>query len=261
MKSFSMITKKQSACIAYIKKEVSDYIFSIEKNDVETILLSGSVARGDYYPGKFGAKIDLTFMKKASSVITPEMILGPNLEPHIPYHCTKWGSEEFQIDFHDFIDLNAFQLQGEAKKSALLESVIIYDSNNRYLNELSSINKYTIVDQYNLKTKCISYIHYLLSGYKTNRWEQRDAFQQLHQNLNTSFNEWLKCAYYINNKYAPAEDRRLYYSYDLKLLPDNYISNVSSFLKQDNESELDYRRREHLFRNQFLSFIDRTNCK
>jgi len=255
MKSFSTVSKKQSAYIAQLQKVISDYISTIDKTDIAAILLSGSVARGDYYPGKFGAKIDLTFMKKRNSTITSESILGPDLDPHIPYHCTKWGNEEFQIAFDNYIDVDSFQLQNESRKSALLESSILYDPDGVYLHDLTSIHKYAAVDQRNLKNTSVSYIDYLLSDYKKDKWEQRDAFPQLHQNLNTAFQQWLKCIYYCNSKYAPAEDRRLYYSYELQSLPENYNLIITNFHHQDIGSEIDYKRREDIFKNQLLPYV------
>ncbi|HPJ14864.1 MAG TPA: hypothetical protein PLJ39_07305 [Spirochaetota bacterium] len=255
MKLLSDIKKKQSVYIDQLQKDVLSYISFIDKTNIETILLSGSVARGDYYPGKYGAKIDLTFMKKRNSLVTPESILGENLEASIPYHCTKWNNQEFQIAFHDYIDLASFQVQDESKKYALLESSIIYDPNQVYSNDLISINKYAVVDHHLSKTNSLSYINYLLSDYKKNRWEQRNAFSQMHYNLNTAFQHWIKCIYYINGKYAPAEDRRLYYSYELQLLPANYSKTVAIFCKQDIESEIDYKRREEIFIKQLLPFI------
>ena len=256
MKLPSDVKKKQSAYIAQLQKDVLSYISSLDKTNIETILLSGSVARGDYYPGKYGAKIDLTFMKKRNSLVTPESILGENLDASIPYHCTKWNNNEFQIAFHDYIDLASFQVQNESKKYALLESSIIYDPNQVYSNDLISINKYAVVDHHLLKTNSLSYINYLLSDYKKNRWEQRSAFPQLHHNLNTAFQYWIKCMYYINGMYAPAEDRRLYYSYEQQSLPANYGKTVANFCKQDIESEIDYKRREEIFINQLLPFVN-----
>jgi hypothetical protein len=261
MKLLPDISKKQSVYIDQLRKDILGYVSSIDKTNIEAILLSGSVARGDYYPGKYGAKIDLTFMKKRNSLITPESILGENLDKSIPYHCTEWCGYEFQIAFHDYIDLTSFQVQEESKKFALLESLIIFDPNHVYENDLISINKYVVVDHHYLKTNFLSYIKYLLSDYKKDRWERRDAFPQMHQNLNTAFQQWLKCIYYTNGIYAPAEDRRLYYSYALKSLPPNYSLILVNFHKQDIGSETDYRRRESIFNSQLLPWVTSSNIK
>jgi hypothetical protein len=61
--------------------------------------------------------------------------------------------------------------------------------------------------------------------------------------------------YYINNKYAPAEDRRLYYSYSLDKLPQNYEEAIKEVYKQDICSEGDYFRRETVFNTKLLDFV------
>ena len=65
----------------------------------------------------------------------------------------------------------------------------------------------------------------------------------------------LQCMYYVNGKYSPAEDRRLYYSYSLDKLPDNYEETMHETYRQDITSEDDYFRRETLFNEVLLDFV------
>jgi predicted nucleotidyltransferase len=51
--------EKQKDYIQKMEKHANDFIDFIEKKEIETILLSGSVSRGDYCPGKNGGMIDL----------------------------------------------------------------------------------------------------------------------------------------------------------------------------------------------------------
>ncbi len=98
-----------------------------------------------------------------------------------------------------------------------------------------------------------NYIHYVIS--KEKRWERREAYSQMHQNLNFAISMGIKCLYYINNKYTPAEDRRLYYTYELKKLPENYEKLMIELLKQKADSGKDYERRRNLFIEEFMSVI------
>jgi hypothetical protein len=56
--------EKQKDYIQKMKKNANDFIDFIDKKEIETILLSGSVSRGGYCPGKNGGMIDLIVMKK-----------------------------------------------------------------------------------------------------------------------------------------------------------------------------------------------------
>jgi len=256
MRNKEEIAKKQAVFISHLMTDATTFINSIDKTDIQTILLSGSIARGDFYPGKFGGMIDLTVMKNNGSTLTPESLFGKDEEPDIPYHCITVNKTHFQILFLEYIDYKAFQIIDEPRKFAFLESKILWDRDNRFNNELQIIEKYARVDQNKQLSSCLGYIDYLLSDYKKDRWYRREAFNQMHENLNTSIRLMIQCLYYINSSYAPAEDRRLYYSYSLKKLPQNYEGNINELFKQDILSEEDYFRREKLFYKKFLEFIN-----
>ena len=256
MRNKEIIVKKQAVFISNLINDAISFINSINKSEIQTILLSGSIARGDYFPGKFGGMIDLTVMKKSGCTLSPEALFGKDEEPDIPYHCITVKKTHFQILFIDFIDYQAFQAFDEPRKFAFLESKILWDQDNKYNNELQNIEKYARIDQSNQLSSCFGYISYLLSDYKKDRWYRREAFPQMHENLNTAIRLMIQCLYYINNSYAPAEDRRLYYSYSLKKLPQNYELDISELFKQDILSEADYSRREKLFNKIFMEFVN-----
>jgi len=132
----------QKDYVQKLRNHTTSYIKTIEKNQIETILLSGSVSRGDAHPGKKGLNIDLIVMKKLKSKISVEKIFGKNENPFIPYHCVKWNNEWFQILFTDFIDCNKFKELNEPRKFSIMESKIFYDPENKYKNEFKAIKKY-----------------------------------------------------------------------------------------------------------------------
>ncbi|ULQ59504.1 hypothetical protein K7I13_13685 [Brucepastera parasyntrophica] len=249
------VIRQQEHYIAGLKKKTEIFLSNIDKSGIETILLSGSAARGDFWPGKFGGMIDLTVFKKQGSGITPEEIFGGNEEPEIPFHCVRRGNEWFQILFQDKMDAQVFRNSGEPAKSALMESVVLYDPEKRYEKTLAEIYEFAGEDLPMALANALGYINFLLSEYKTDRWERREAYPQLHQNLDSALREGIKSLYYLNGKYAPAEDRRLYYSYDLEKLPVNYEKLMKKLYRQNIASLKDYRRREKIFRKEFLGFI------
>jgi hypothetical protein len=68
-----------------------EYINSINKKELQAILLAGSLSRGDYDPGKYGGMIDLIIYKKKESEISALQLLGKNQNEQIPYHCIKFN--------------------------------------------------------------------------------------------------------------------------------------------------------------------------
>ncbi len=260
MKNKKEIIEQQHDFISEMKAAAVRFTDSIDKSEIETILLSGSVARGDFFPrkdagGEYVGMVDLIVMRRQGSSLSAEVLFGPNQDPAIPYHCVKIGNVWFAIWFTDFIRAEDFVHFDEARKFSVLEALPLYDKHACYEAELIKINKIKTEEcRQELRNKT-AYIHYLISDYKTDRWRRRGAFLQLHENLNTAIRMAVCCLYYKNNSYAPAEDRQLYYSLTLPLLPENYDALISELKNQDTASEADYQRREALFRNWLLDFI------
>ena len=255
MRSEKQIKLQQKYFIDSLKKETIEFIENIEKTEIFTILLSGSVARGDYFPGSFGGMIDLIVLKNPKSKITAENIFGKNQNPAIPFHCVKYKNLWFQILFTDFFTAENFSQFEMAKKFSVLESIILFDKNNIFQTELAKIENLKLIECKNELKNKIAYINYLLSPYKTDRWQRRNAFLQMHENLNTAIRAGVECLFYKNNSYCPAEDRLLYYSFSLSNLPQNYKTEIYKLKNQDSNSEENYYKREALFKKLILDFI------
>ena len=261
MKTKDVIIEQQKDFIQEMKDKAFTFINSIDKSEIETILLSGSVSRGDYFPkikenGEYNGMVDLIVMRKTGSSITAEEIFGPDQDPPIPYHCVKIDNIWFAILFTDFIDTNMFSKFDEPRKFSVLESQILYDPNNSYKNELEKIKQFVKEDLQNKLDDALGYIHYLISDYKKDRWYRRDAFIQMHENLNTAIRAGIRALFYLNGFYSPAEDRAIYYSHSLQKLPENYEEVISQSCNQITDSEKDYFRREKIFMENIVGFIE-----
>lgn len=261
MKNKEAIIERQKEFIQEIKNKVSDFINSIDKSEIETILLSGSLSRGDFFPrikdgGDIDGMVDLIVMRKKGSSIKAEDVFGPDQEPPIPFHCVKVNNLWYEILFTDFIDADTFTSYDEPKKFSVLESQILYDPNGSYKNELEKIKEYAREDLKNSLNNSLGYIHYLLSDYKKDRWYRRDAFIQLHENLNTAIRAGIRALYYLNGFYSPAEDRAIYYSHSLQKLPEKYEELIVQVCNQKTDSEEDYFRREKIFMDNIVGFIE-----
>ena len=261
MKSKEAVVEQQKNFVQGLRKRTSDFINSIDKSEIESILLSGSLSRADFFPrkkenGEYDGMVDLIVMRKKGSSIKAEDVFGPDQDPPIPYHCVKIDGTWFAILFTDFIDTDKFAQFEEPRKSSVLESQVLYDPDGSYKNELSRIKLFAKGELQNKLSDSLGYIHYLISDYKKDRWYRRDAFIQLHENLNTAIRAGIRSLFYLNGFYSPAEDRALYYSHSLPELPDNYAELISAACSQDTESEEDYFRREKIFMDNIVGFIE-----
>jgi hypothetical protein len=134
-----------------------------------------------------------------------------------------------------------------------MESKIFYDPNKRYLNELKTIKKY-VKEELNKKLKStLGYLKYIIG--KEARWEIREAYPHMHNNLNIAIELGICCLYYLNGKYAPADDRKLYYSYELEKLPKDYEKLVIELFEQKMDSKEDYERRKRTFLEEFIGIM------
>lgn len=264
MKDKEAIIEQQKDFIQNLRKRTVDFINSIDKSEIETILLSGSLSRADFFPrikenGEYDGMVDLIVMRKKGSRINADDIFGPDQDPPIPYHCVKVEGLWFAILFTDFIDADTFSKFEEPRKFSVLESQILFDPNASYKNELEKINQLVGEELKIQLNNSLGYIHYLISDYKKDRWYRRGAFIQLQENLNTAIRAGIRSLFYMNGFYSPAEDRAIYYSHSLPKLPQDYAKLISQICSQDTESEEDYFRREKLFMEKIVDFIENEN--
>jgi len=253
MLKLAEMVEQQRDYVQKMREHTHNYISSIDKNEIETILLSGSVSRGDYCPGKNGGMIDLIVMKKDGSNITVEEIFGKNEHPFIPYHCIRWNGEWFEILFTDFVNCNKFKEFNEPRKFSVMESKILYDPHEKYKNEFETIKKFVDEELKNKLKDTLGYIKYIIG--KEERWEIREAYPHMHNNLNKAIELGICCLYYLNGKYAPADDRKLYYTYELEKIPDNYEKLLEKLFEQKINSKEDYERRKRIFENEFIGIM------
>ncbi len=253
MYTLSEMIEKQKEYVQKMRNHTREFIDTIDKNKIETVLLSGSVSRGDYFPGKKGGMIDLIVMKKEWADTTADEIFGPNQKPYMPYHCVEWNGEWFEIFFTDFIECNKFKIFNEPRKCSIMESKILYDPNEKYKDEIKTIEKYVKEELKGKLQGTIEHIKYIIG--KEGRWERREAYPHMHNNLNIAIELGICCLYYLNGKYAPADDRKLYYTYELEKLPQNYDELMVKLFEQKIDSKEDYERRKTLFVEEFLGIM------
>lgn len=255
MKTLEIIKTDQKDFIQQCELKTKSFLKSLNLKNIEYVLLSGSVSRGDYMPGKYGGMIDLTVVKSKNVNIDASDLFGEDEEPEIPYHCVNYLGQGFQIAIYDYIEISDFNNFNEPQKFAFLESKLLYEKTDLYRKIIKNINTALPNKLKQKKNEGLGYIDYLLSEYKTDRWITREAYPQLHSNLNKAVEIALKCLYYTNGTYSPAEDRILYYCYTIPKNKTNFDKIITELYKQDIISLEDYKRRVKIFNDLLLPMI------
>ncbi len=128
----SEVAKLRKTDIDRLREKAAAYVDGIAKEALSAVLLSGSVARGDFFPGRLGGMIDLTVFKKPNSFITAEELFGKNEDPEIPYHCVNREGDWYQIWFSEIPNAESYRLLPEARKYALAESSVLWQADGAY---------------------------------------------------------------------------------------------------------------------------------
>ena len=182
---------------------------------------------------------------------------GKNIEPQVPGHFIQYKDTYYQIKIYDETYLKEITKHNEPEKYAFFESKILFDRKGNKEKAIRKIKNDIVKKEINTKfTENLMYAKYLINDYKVDRWKRRDAIIQLNQNLSKSIELCIKCLYYINGKYCPAEDRALYYSYSLQLKPDDYDHVIEEILLIKNQNIDEYLNREKTFKEKILAFLE-----
>ena len=257
MKTINDVKKEQASFHRLETKFIKQYINTnlIGKKNIQSILLSGSLARKDYWPGQFGGAIDLTLILKNKKKFDCDRELG-KAEESIPDHFIKIEDRYIQFKLYDIKEIIKWtSTLTEAGKYAILESKIIVDKKDVY-NRTMKDNRQIIRSE--LRTSYIntkSHINRLVNGYIVDRWLQRNVISQLNFNLDMAIITYIKCLFYKNQRYCPADNRMLYFSYHLPKLPENYIGKINEVMEVKNNTKNSYLKREKIFKGKLLSFL------
>jgi predicted nucleotidyltransferase len=226
------------------------------QKEIKSCLLTGSIARGDFWPGKYGGAVDLTIFVENISKFNADEILGKDLEKNIPGHFIKHNDRYYQIKIYDEKYFENFFENHEAEQYAFLESQILFDKTAMLEQRTLNISMQIVDTQLPDKLRSsVGYANYFISEYKTDRWKRRNAITQLNKNLDSAIDLCIKALYYKNKKLSPADDRALYYSHALENLPIDYELLMEQLVETRSNNIEAYEAREKLFRDNFLSFF------
>lgn len=264
MKNLNEMKARQKDFVGHLRGLTEKYVAGLEKEKIQTILLSGSVARGDYFPGKFGGYVDLIVMTKEPN-FDANTVFGKDIEPEIPYHCVETFIDDekigFEIDIRPFVYVHKFETFDEPGKWSILESKILYDENDLFSKELSKIEFLKKKELKSYFEKTIFEIERLIGDYICDKWLRRAAYIQLHENLDKAIKLGICCLYYINGSYVAPDNRLSYYTYSFEKLPENYERMMKMLMKQNISSRRDFFRRKQLFESGFLNWLKAEKIK
>lgn len=255
MKSFQDVAEQEKHRIQDLKSRTRGFLETLDCSRLGAILLSGSMARGDYWPGSHGGLVDLTVLPLQDTALKPEDVFGPDEEPDIPFHCVSSGGLGYQIAWLPLPGPAEFSALDEARKAALLESEVLFEESASFSSRLPSLQDLARREREDWRAQKLGYVGYLRSDYKEDRWLRREAYLQLHSNLDLAIRTALVLLYYRNGRYAPAEDRRLYYALALPDCPPHFEEVWQELHSGHPWTRKGYEARRSLFMERLLPFV------
>ena len=125
---------EQHELIENLKTATKKYVSQLDKEGIQTILLNGSIKRGDFCTQHLGGYVDLVVMVKDEKIFNWKKTFGEAEEEFYIYHCVRKEIDGlkvgFQIEKRPFETLDYFETLDENRRWAHLESEILYDEDD-----------------------------------------------------------------------------------------------------------------------------------
>lgn len=127
---------EQHELIENLKTATKKYVSQLYKEGIQTILLNGSIKRGDFCTQHLGGYVDLVVMVKDEKIFNWKKTFGEAEEEFYIYHCVRKEIDGlkvgFQIEKRPFETLDYFETLDENRRWAHLESEILYDEDDLF---------------------------------------------------------------------------------------------------------------------------------
>ncbi len=240
MTHFSEFVKEQIPEVAELKRRTVDRVRAAQASLPSTIsiLLTGSVARGDARVGPFGTYADIMLVGPDLSGFDVGAVFGPDEEPELPFHCVLLDPD-FGIAFQTstLVELERRATSSDPAAFALCESEIIQDPGDAVAELIRQLQAIPI-DRAKERSLQHFYRHgYLIGEYRYEKWANRGAWPQiaqLHNEANECFLSFLHC---IQGTYVPRKDWLVYLSYELSEKPDGFADIVTELYTRHSLDE------------------------
>ncbi len=225
MKTFTQLLNEQKAEVKQLRQitEKLNEEKIVANRQITAALLCGSLARGDARSGPFGLMIDITLIVENKQLINLTDIFGKDEEPFIPYHCIKIDEKHgFAFEVIEVKELLKIREQSESTIFAKKESIILKDSKDFLKNW--KLECFTISSEEIRKRSLRNYFRfcYLTDEYRFEKWNSRDAYCQISQNMNEAAECYCNFIYCINKEFIPRKDWLVYLSFEQKITPNQH---------------------------------------
>lgn len=240
MKSFGDVRREQQSEVKYLRSLIETVLEKqiLRNEKILGVLLTGSVSRGDARVGPFGLFIDFAVVVRNLQDVDLTSLIGPDEKPSFPFHCvTLDGNIGLAVEVVEYVDLLNIRTKDEAAIYAKFESAILMDREGL----LKTWKKKTFVISHDdIRKRSVERLlrtGYLIGEYRMEKWEHRQAWAQLNQNLNEACERFCEFLYCINGSFIPRRDWLVYLLFELDKKPAHLEQLIDQMYQADSSQE------------------------
>ena len=217
MKSFLDLLREQKTEVSYLRSLIDTVVERkvLPHKRIMGALLTGSVSRGDARVGPFGLFIDLVIVVRDRRDIDLTVLLGPDEKPALPFHCiTIDGNIGLAVEVVEYLELLEIRTKDEATIYAKYESTILFDREGLLKRWRERV---LVVSEEDIRKRSLTRllrVGYLIGEYRMEKWERREAWAQLNQNMNEACECFCEFLYCINGSFVPRKDWLVYLAFE-----------------------------------------------
>lgn len=215
--------------------------FIAKHPEVDCVLVTGSIARGDCFPDLYGFSIDICIIH--TKLLLEKCIKDLHREKFGRFTKVEFSKLTFVIETIEKEQISSLQASQDSKYYAVQESIVLY-SRDKTWEDLSSLR----IPDSQRKSMINAYFQqavYHINNYRISKWVSNKNLGQCQLNLNDGFLFILKQIYLLNNSFIPRADYLFYLSSKLKWLPRDFLikANKVIFTGETNLSDILERRK------------------
>ena len=249
MQLFLEVKQEQRTEVKYLRSLIDTIIKRsfLPNERVLGVLLTGSVSRGDARVGPFGLFIDFAVVVRNRGEVDLTELLGPDEKPTLPFHCiTLDGNIGLAVELVEYLELMNIRSQDEASIFAKYESTILCDREGLLTDWKKK--SFTISEADVRRRALLRFLRvgYLIGEFRMEKWEHREAWIQLNQNLNEACECFCEFLYCINVSFIPRKDWLVYLAYELEQKPSQFESLIEQMYRADSDRDSVRRRHQAL---------------
>jgi hypothetical protein len=246
MKSFLELTREQATEVKYLRSLIDTVVQRsiLPNKKILGALLTGSVSRGDARVGPFGLFIDFAIIVRNRNEVDLTALLGPDEKPDLPFHCvTLDGNIGLAVELVEYMELLNIRNKDEASIFAKDESTILFDKEGLLKSWKA---KYFTITEDDIRKRALVRLFrvgYLIGEYRMEKWERREAWAQLNQNMNEACECFCEFLYCINGSFVPRKDWLVYLTYEQEKKPANLESLMEHLYQSASDKDSVRKRR------------------